>query len=142
MSDKDRAALNVHRLTARRLRDRSGRLHYHRPVIQSEEAGLADESQAELIRMAQMMAHGYLIDLLLATQFAQHPKSAEAADNLIRLVDATAQPMKVPGVSAATGEAMAQAFHDTIVGHIERARAMAVGEPIPAGSGASPIREH
>ena len=106
------------------------------------EAGLADESQAEMIRMAQMMAHGYLIDLLLATQFAQHPKPAEAANDLLRLVAATAQPMKVPGASAATGEAMAQAFHDTIVGHIARARAMATGEPVPHGSGGGPMREH
>ena len=104
---------------------------------------MAQESQAEMIRIAQQMAHGYLIDLLLASQFAQHPNPKEAADNLLKLVDATAQPMKVPGLSAATGEAMAQAFHDTVVGHIQRARAMATGEPLPTGgAGGATLREH
>ena len=104
---------------------------------------MAEESQAEWIRMAQQMAHGYLIDLLLASQVAQHPNPAEAADRLLKLVDATAQPMMVPGLSSATGEAMAQAFHDTVANHIRRARAMATGEPLPAaGSGSDPIRQH
>lgn len=109
----------------------------------NKEAGLADESHAEMIRIAQQMAHGYLIDLLLASQFAQHPNPAEAADHLIKLVDATAQPMKAPGVPTATAEAMAQAFHDTVVGHIQRARAMATGDPLPTGgAGSATLREH
>ena len=104
---------------------------------------MAQETQADWIRMAQQMAHGYLIDLLLASQFAQHPNPAEAADRLLKLVDATAQPMTVPGLSSATGEAMAQAFHDTVVNHIKRARAMATGEPLPnSGPGSAPIRQH
>lgn len=103
---------------------------------------MADESQTEMIRMAQMMAHGYVIDLLLASQFAQHPRPAEAADNLLALVEASAQPMKVPGVSAATSEAMAQAFHDSVVGHIQRAKAMATGEPPGDPGTGAPIREH
>lgn len=106
---------------------------------------MADESQTETIRMAQMMAHGYLIDLLLATQFAQHPRPGEAADNLLKLVEATARPMSVPGLSAVAGEAIAQAFHDSVVGHIRRAKAMASGDPMPAepgGTGGASIREH
>ena len=106
---------------------------------------MADESSAERIRMAQLMAHGYLIDLLLATQFAQQPDPQKAADTLLRLVEATAQPMKVPSLTSAEGEAMAQAFHDTVVNHIHRARAMATGDPLPTSSDASggaTIREH
>ncbi|NBC33308.1 MAG: hypothetical protein GVY13_11590 [Alphaproteobacteria bacterium] len=106
---------------------------------------MADESETELVRMAQMMAHGYLMDLLLATQFAQHPRPGEAAENLLKLVEATAQPVKMPGLSSAASEVVAQAFHDSVVGHIRRAKAMATGEPVPTdpgGAGASPIREH
>ena len=105
---------------------------------------MADDQQADIVRMAQLMAQGYLIDLLLASHFAQSGKPAQAADQLMQLVEATVQPVRLPGVPSSLNDLAAQTYRDTVLHHIQRARSMATGEPfdpdaLPAGA---PLREH
>lgn len=105
---------------------------------------MADDQQADIVRTAQLMAQGYLIDLLLAAHFAQTGKPAAAAEQLLQLVEATVQPVRLPGVPSSLNDLAAQAYRDTVVHHIQRARSLATGEPFdpeafPPGA---PLREH
>ena len=90
---------------------------------------MADDPRADLLRQVQLMAQGYLIDFLLATQFAHHPHPAGAADQLLRMVEASVKPLAFPGLEPDLAEFAAQEYRKTLVGHIQRARSLATGEP-------------
>lgn len=100
--------------------------------------------QAEIVRNAQMMAQGYLIDLLLAAHIARQPKPAEAADQLLQVVAAGAPSFDVPGLPTALSTLAAETYRDTLIQHIHRARSLATGEPFRPGSlpAGEPIRQH
>jgi hypothetical protein len=105
---------------------------------------LADSPEADIVRTAQMMAQGYLIDLLLAAHIARQPRPGEAADQLLQVVEAGAPPFSLPGMPAALRDLAAETYRDTLVKHIQRARSLATGEPFEPGSlpEGEPSRQH
>lgn len=105
---------------------------------------MADSPEADIVRTAQMMAQGYLIDLLLAAHIARQPKPGEAADQLMQLVEAGAPPFSVPGLPSGLRDLAAETYRETLVKHIQRARSLATGEPFEPGSlpAGEPSRQH
>ena len=111
-------------------------------MADSPDADISPEQ--DIIRTAQMMAQGYLIDLLLAAHIARQPKPEDAAAQLLQVVEAGAPPFNLPGMPSALSALAAATYRDTLLRHIHRARALATGEPFEPGSlpTGEPVSQH
>lgn len=93
---------------------------------------MVDDNEADVLRTVRAMAQSYLIDLLMAFHFAGQKKPGDAADQLLGLIDRTADPDMFTGLDPATAALAAQEYRQTLAGHVRRARALATGEPFDA----------
>lgn len=90
---------------------------------------MTDDWKDQMLRHVQITALGFLTEYLLADHLRRHPDPNQASEDLRVLLEAIGERMTFDGVSPEMSDVAAQEFRDTLVRHLERARALATGEP-------------